>query len=322
MEIKGYTYGYGGGSGAWRTAEAIASQDLLFQTNINWVCLAPSYNQQSYASTEILFDYRKNASDKDICFAIKRAHERGIKVCLKPMVNCLDGAWRAEIDFPDGDMTGRDVYWSRWFESYTAFLLHYAELAEDMGCEMFCLGCEMLGTERKIDYWRTLIAKVRRTYHGPLVYNTNHGKEDSVRWFDAVDYIGTSAYYPVASCPGDSLEHMITAWERVREQLRPLSRKLGKKVIFMEIGCRSAKGCAMIPWDFSHHEYPVDEEEQARFYDSCISVFSQEDWFAGFFWWDWSTKIYNSKDIAAVDTGFNIHLKKAEKVLQDWYKKL
>lgn len=141
MEIKGYTYGYYSGRGMYRTPEAIASQDLLFDTGVNWICLAVAIEQESYASTKIFFDYERNASDKDIAFAIHRAHERGIKVCLKPMINCKDGAWRALIDFPDTDMAGRDAYWSKWFASYTAFLLHYAELAEDTGCEMFCLGC-------------------------------------------------------------------------------------------------------------------------------------------------------------------------------------
>ncbi len=319
MEIKGYTYGYGGGRGSYRTPEAIVSQDLLFDTGVNWICLATAVEQETYSSTRILFDYEHNASDKDITFAIDRAHARGIKVCLKPMVNCTDGAWRAQIEFPDGDMVGRDIYWSKWFASYSAFLLHYAELAEDTGCEMFCLGCEMLGTERKQTYWRDLIARVRDIYHGPLVYNTNHGKEDRVPWFDAIDYIGTSAYYPVARVPGESLEQMTLAWQQVRDQLKPLSEKLGKKVIFMEIGCRSARGCAMMPWDFSHREFPMDEEEQARFYDSCLSVFSQEDWFAGFFWWDWSTCIYTDRETAANDTGFNIHLKKAEDILKKWY---
>ena len=32
-------------------------------------------------------------------FAVQRAHENGVRVCLKPMVNCKDGAWRASIDF-------------------------------------------------------------------------------------------------------------------------------------------------------------------------------------------------------------------------------
>ena len=138
MKIKGFTYGYDGRRGDYRTPEAALSMDRL-------------------------------------------AAPRGLKVCMKPIVNCLDGVWRAHIDFPEREWGDGD-YWKEWFASYKAFLCHYAEIAEETGCEMFCVGCEMLGTERKEKLWRQTIAAVREVYRGPLVYNTNHGKEEDVRW--------------------------------------------------------------------------------------------------------------------------------------------
>jgi hypothetical protein len=51
-------------------------------------------------------------------------------------------------------------------------------------------------------------------------------------------------------------------------------------------------------------------------------VFGEEPRFAGVFWWDWSTFIYDSQQEADKDIGFNIHLKKAEKVLKEKYAKL
>ncbi len=319
MWIKGFTYGWKAVRGAYRTERAIASQDKLFDLGINWMCLAFYVEQKSFASTEIYYDYRKTITDKDISFAIKRAHERGIKVCLKPVINSADNMWRALIDFPDGDMLGQDRYWGAWFEYYTAFLCHYAELAEDTGCEMLCVGCEMSGTERKETYWRELIQKVRAIYSGPIVYNTNHGREEMVPWFDAVDYIGTSAYYRIGKVPKDTMEHMLQAWSKVGEGLERISDKYGKQIIFMEIGCRSAEGCATMPWDFAHRELPWDEEEQAAFYDSCLMAFRDKKWFAGAFWWDWSTEVYSTREEAMKDRGFDIHLKKAETVIKRWY---
>lgn len=319
MEIKGYTYGYGAKRGNLVTEPAVRSQELLMDIGINWVCIAFPISQRTYHDTQIFFDYRRNPSDLEIIGTIARFHERGIRVCLKPMINCDDGMWRAHVDFPDDTMFGEAPYWKEWFEYYTAFLTHYAQLAEYTGCEMFCLGCEMLGTERRDTEWRTLIAEVRRLYHGALVYNTNHGKEDKVRWFDEIDYIGTSAYYPVAKRPGETKENMAAEWRRVAAHLSALSRKLGKKVIFMEIGCRSARGCAMMPWDFIHREFPADEMEQANFYESCLEVMSQEEWFAGFFWWDWSVTVYETREQAQKDADFHIHLKRAEEIVRDWY---
>ena len=321
MEIKGYTYGYHTKRGKYRTEEALYSQDCLFDLGINYLCLAFPLYQESYSSTEILFDYRNDVTEKDLAFVIQRAHEKGIKVCLKPMINCKDSVWRARIDFPDKNSYGKKDYWKEWFDHYTAFILHYAELAQDWGCEMLCIGCEMLGTERKESDWRALIKKVRKVYHGLVTYNTNHGHEDQVVWFDELDYIGTSAYYPVAKTQGETVENMMVEWEKVREHLSELSKKQNKKIIFMEIGCRSALSCATMPWDFEHTELPRSEEEQANFYESCLKVFAKEDWFAGFFWWDWSTYIYKTQEEADEDKGFNIHRKKAEKILKEWYRK-
>lgn len=320
MDIKGYTYGYGGKRGELASNGARFSREQLFATGVNWMALAFALQQDKYSSTEIKYDFKTTVPDKELADTILHAHQRGVKVCLKPMVNCKDGIWRARIDFPDDDFSSVNQYWNEWFESYSAFMLHYAKLAEDTGCEMLCIGCELSGTERKTAHWRELIRQVRCCYHGPLVYNTNHGREHDIEWFDAIDFIGTSAYYQVGKIQGSSKEEMTAEWRKVARVLQPVAEKYNKKLIFMEIGCRSALGCASMPWDFSHRELPFSEEEQANFYDSCISVFHDINWFAGIFWWDWSTFIYQTREEALRDTGFNIHLKKAEEVLTNWYR--
>lgn len=321
MEIKGFTYGYNATKGMYNSKEGLFSQNALMETGINWVCLAFPVNQKTFSSTEIYFDFRYNISDLEIIETINRFHQNNIKVCLKPMINSSDGVWRALIDFPDETMMGEDFYWKRWFEFYQAFLEHYAKIAEYTKCEMFCIGCEMLGTERKEKLWRETIAKIRNIYSGPLVYNTNHGKEEVAQWYDAIDYLGTSAYYPVENAPGGSLEEMTQEWEKIAKNLETISKKIGKKIIFMEIGCRSALGCAQMPWDFIHKEFPYSEEEQARFYESSLKVMSNQDWFMGYFWWDWSTWIYKTKEEAKKDRGFNIYLKQTEEVIKKWWKK-
>ena len=316
MFIKGFTYGFDGRRGAYQTEEALESMKKLSETGCEWTALAFTIMQDTYSSTQIRPDYRYTVTDKDIITAVERFHKLGVKVCMKPIVNCADGVWRAHISFPESDFANRIDYWKEWFSSYTAFLCHYAEIAEETGCEMFCVGCEMLGTEQKEEYWRRTIECVRQVYHGPLVYNTNHGSEMNVKWWDALDYIGTSAYYKVAKCPGDSLENMTSEWKKHCDNLEKVSAENGgKQIIFMEIGCRSAKGCAMMPYDFNHKEFPYDEDEQANFYESCIQTFWDKKWFGGFFWWDWYTKL----PAASHETGFSIFGKKAEKVIRDWY---
>ncbi|MBR3494642.1 MAG: glycosyl hydrolase family 53 [Clostridia bacterium] len=318
MFIKGFTYGFDGRRGAYRTPEAAASRVRMAALGGDWAALAFAVLQDSFSSTLIRPDYRWTVTDKDVITAVEHLHALSLKVCMKPMVNCADGIWRAYIHFPEPEW-GDKNYWREWFDSYTAFLCHYAEIAEETGCEMFCVGCEMLGTEHKADFWRTAIERIRTVYHGPLVYNTNHGKEEGVSWWDAVDLIGTSAYYRVAQEPGTGVETMQAAWDRYKVRLAELSRAHGgKQILFMEIGCRSARGCAMMPWDFSHKEFPYDEDEQANFYESCFRSLWEEPWFAGYFWWDWYTRL----PAKSPETGFSIAGKKAEEVVRSWYARL
>ena len=316
MFIKGFTYGFDGKRGDYRSDQAAASMERLAALHGDWAALAFSVRQDTFYATVIRPDYRWTVTDADVAAAVKKLHSLGLKVCMKPMVNCADGVWRANIRFPEPEW-GRTDYWGEWFSSYRAFLCHYAEIAEENGCEMFCIGCEMLGTEDREQQWRETIQAVRKVYSGPLVYNTNHGKEWNVKWWDAVDFIGTSAYYSVAEAPGESLDRMVGAWNAVKEPLKKLSEAYHKQIIFMEIGCRSALGCAMMPYDFSHREFPYSEEEQARFYESCLQTMWNEEWFGGFFWWDWYTKL----PVNEAETGFSIVGKQAERILQEWYQR-
>ena len=321
MEFKGYTYGFDGKHGQYRSEEGIKSQKLLFETGVNWMCLAFFNLQETASSYDIGFNYGKSVTDRDIIAAVKHAHDNNVKVCLKPMVNCADEIWRARISFPEVGATSmeEDIYWKKWFDNYDTYILYYAELAEETGCEMLCIGCEMCATEHKELFWRNLITKVREVYSGKIIYNTNHGSEHKINWFDAVDYIGTSAYFPVAF-NDFTKEEMIPNWEKISTDLEELSKKWNKKIVFIEIGCRSAHSCSSMPWDFEHKELPHDEDEQAAFFDSCLTVFSKKEWFEGFFWWDWSTYIYDDEESAHKCNHFNIHLKKAEKVIKTWYK--
>ena len=320
MEFKGFTYGYDGRHGDFRSEKGIASQELLYKTGVNWVCICVVCNQKDAVSSDIRFDFGKSNTDRDIMAAVERAHSHGVKVCLKPMVNCDDETWRARIDFPDMGEGEEDIYWNKWFAAYNDYMKYYAELADECGAEMLCVGCEMCGTERKEKHWRQLLTDIRKIYGGKLIYNTNHGHEKDVKWFDMVDYVGTSAYFPIGADGGER-DKMLLNWSKVADELKEVSDMFGKKIVFIEIGCRSAHTCSSMPWDFSHKDLPYDEDEQAMFYDTCLSTFYDKEWFGGMFWWDWSTFIYDDADTASKDLGFNIHLKKAENVIKEWYAK-
>ena len=101
--------------------------------------------------------------------------------------------------------------WDQWWEDYTNYIVHYAKIAEEKQVPVLCLGCEMNSTEEFEDKWRNLIKQVRAVYHGQITYDVNHGNEDKVKWFDDLDFINISAYYPIPGPDGQIVE--ITAFE-------------------------------------------------------------------------------------------------------------
>ena len=104
-------------------------------------------------------------SDDELREVINYAKTLGLRVILKPMLNCRNGVWRAFINFFDKDVPC-EPKWSVWFKNYTEYMLHYAAIAEETGCEMLMIGCELVMAERQEKYWRALIEKVRLVYTG------------------------------------------------------------------------------------------------------------------------------------------------------------
>lgn len=151
MEIKGFTYGWDSHKGMLGTEKANESVKALAAMGGNWAALAFAVTQEKFSSSRFGMDFRFVDTDREIETAIKQLKDSGLKVCLKPILNCEDGTWRANITFPEREFPIYDEhgrlksYWNEWFSCYTAFICHYAEIAEYTGCEMLCIGCEMIG---------------------------------------------------------------------------------------------------------------------------------------------------------------------------------
>ena len=315
--IKGYTWGFFSGEGIFDTKEAEHSMEYLASLGLNWICIPVNCFQEAFWSLNVFSLFGRTQTDEEVRFAVRKARSLGLKVCLKPMVDCLDGSWRARINFP----TENKHYWRTWFGSYTDFMLHYARIAEEEHCEMLCTGCEMAGMDAQTEYCKKLIEDVRAVYSGIVMHNINHGDELRFSWLGDIDIIGISAYYPVSSENDRSLDFMRRKWKEHRDRVRKCSEHYGKPVMFAEIGVRSERGCTMYPWDFRYRpDLPLDEQEQADFYRSAMETMWDEPYFRGFFWWDWKA-VLPPLEKAGENRDFTIYGKEAESVLKEWYSK-
>lgn len=324
---RGMSFGFLARRGYYASAAALAQVDRMADLGVTWVALMASVMQDTFASTRLYQDFEFTPDDHELEQIIARFRARGIKVMLKPMVECHDSSWRGRIAFPDGDqqIQGRVVsYWDTWFESLRASVVHYGRLAARTGCEAYCIGCELYGAEqaRNNDRWAHVIAAAREVYAGPIVYDvqppTLLDLDTPPAWLRGLDAVCISYYSSAADHPGATTEEMIDKLRPTVARLRRASESLGGlPIIFGETGCRSVRGAAMNPAEY-RSTGPYAPEEQSRFLEALCALFWDEPWWRGFYWWKWDEQQHRPHYHAdpAGDTGFTLAGKPSAETLR------
>jgi len=292
----------------YSTAHSDTAIELLAQTGAEWLSILATWYQDSVTDTLIKPDTSRTPTDQSVAHAIVRAQALGLRIMLKPHVDC-DTGWRGEI-VPDSA--------GGWFRNYRRFIFHYARLAESLHCEQFCVGTELdlttLGHEAE---WRVIIDTVRQLFHGTITYAANWDRYSThVPFWDAVDLVGIDAYFWLTSTNNPSLDELIAAWNtRWLPQLDAFQAGVGKPILFTEIGYRSVDSTNMRPWDYSMTG-PVDTAEQRDCYEAAFRCLRTRSWFAGFYWWNWTTFPNQG---GPDDDGYTPHNKPAERVVRYYY---
>jgi hypothetical protein len=273
---------------------------------------------------------------------VKNAHEAGLAVMLKPHLEMRgyeptpeerrvlrgadEGARRkliAELESRGGGETGdhnriemeTDADWRQWLGNYERYLLPYAKAARATGADAFCVGRELdTSVIRRESDWRRIIARVREVFPGPLTYSANFDTWRAVGFWDALDFIGVSAYFPLSDRPDPSLDDLAAGWGLALGPLEEASRRYGRPVLFTEVGYPSVPEAARAPW--REARMPADVWLQARCYDATLRALAQRPWIAGAFFWLWE----RSAEPAFRDPSHTLPGKPAAYVMARWYR--
>jgi Glycoside Hydrolase Family 113 len=300
-------------------SNAVPSENALAATGVTWAGVLTTWYMPTSTSTTIAANFSTNTpTDAAVVSAISQLHSQGVKVMLKPHVDVSDGTWRGAIHPTDANA---------WFASFTAFILHYAQLAHDNNVEMLCIGTEyatMTGSDYQSN-WTAVINAIRQVYSGKLVYAANAtstGDEfTSVSFWSQVDVIGLDGYFPLTNHADPTMAQLIAAWSNNKNGqniVAAVSNFAGahptQPVVFTEIGYRSAAGANEAPWDYSASS-GVDNTEQQNCYEAMFEVWTSQSGspIKGYFWWDWPIA-----PPAVGDTDYNPRNKPAQTVLQNW----
>jgi len=295
------------------TAYSESLLDELARMGTTWISITPFGRIWSLTSTEILLDFEAPYAQNraDVARMIQQAHARGIKVLLIPHLWVETEGWRGEID------PGSPEGWLAYQNSYSRFVLAWAELAGEAEADAFSIGVECKSWSGRFGgYWSGLIAQVRQAFPGVLTYSANWDEVEHVLFWDKLDLIGVNAFYPLADHNRASYAEYVRGAKRARDGIRSTALTLGMPVVFVEVGYTTRSDAAVEPWLWPDDMTDVafDEHEQARALAAVFEAFLPEPWFAGFFVW----RYYASLDDISQEHiwGFSPHGKVAEDTLR------
>ncbi|HPN69996.1 MAG TPA: hypothetical protein PLZ32_10770 [Saprospiraceae bacterium] len=285
------------------------------QTNANWVALVPYAFQRM---TESNIKYNLNGqwwgeNVEGIKSSIELAHRGGMHVMVKPQIY-VRGAWTGDIDYKT------DAEWQTWEKDYSAYILAYANVAQEGGAELFCLGTELkTPIKRRPAYFQQLIKEVRKIYKGKITYAANWDDYQMPKFWQDLDYIGVNAYHPLTESPMPSKHELGKEWKSYMAKMARFSRKMDRKILFTEFGYLSVDGCAWKPWEMQDNlkVHNLNEDAQAVAFDALFECFARQSWWAGGFIWKWFPNKMGHEGNLAKD--FSPQDKKAEAIVEQWY---
>jgi len=294
------------------SSESDESLSLLTETSTEWIALCFSWIQSNTTSHDIHLSSSGTPTPESLKHAITTAHNLGLKVMLKPMVEAIEReeilpypVWRGEIQ-PSNE----------WFESYSTFINFFAEFAEQNDVELFSVGCEYKATTGEKDQWEKIISGVRERYSGPITYSADWTNYQNIEWWDSVDYVGIDAYFPLSILKYDpTFNELKNAWTNYADEIETWLSTVNKPVIFTEIGYRSGDGTNACPSNY-WSDMPVDLQEQRDCYEAAFQTLWNRSWFYGFYWWTW---IHDPTEGGAADSGHSPQNKPAQDVVTQWY---
>lgn len=171
---------------------------------------------------------------------------------------------------------------------------------------MLVIGCELVNSDRREAQWRETISQIRQHYNGLLTYNCDKYQENNLTWWDAVDVISSSGYYP------------IDKWEQELDRIEQVVNHYQKPFFFCEVGCPSREGSQCLPndWSFSGE---VSMIAQSRWFEKMFTACDKRNWIQGFGIWDWKARLY-SREMALKDDDYGVYGKPAAAIIREFYK--
>ncbi len=246
---------------------------------------------------------------------IQELRKQQIKIMIKPQIWVWRGEFTGFIEMKN------EADWKTLEASYTSFILEYADLANEVEAELFCIGTELEKfIENRPEFWNALIKKIKAKYNGKLTYAANWDEFKRTPFWSELDYIGVDAYFPVSDSKTPTVKECLEGWKTHKQVIYNMSQKHDKPILFTEYGYRSVDYSGKKPWVSDRSMNQVNLEAQTNTTQALFETFWKEDWFAGGFIWKW---FHNHENAGGKDDFmFTPQNKPVEALIRKQYKSL
>ena len=298
-----------------RQDHGAASFRRLASLGVTWVSLHTWDPLQRGLDDPVFADAGRRHGFRDLAALVASAHAAGLRVMVKPHLE-MGGAAFASGEYQQHNRIAmrsrRD--WQRWFESYRGYILPFAREAQQAGADMFCVGRELdLSVAAREADWRDVVARVRTEFRGPLTYSANFDTWQRIGFWDALDFIGVSAYFPLSERADPPLPELEAGWEQALAPLAAAARRWGRPVLLTEAGFPSLPSAARAPW--REERALADVWLQARCYEATLRALARQPEVEGVFFWLWE----RTSDPPFRDPSHAILAKPASFAMMRWY---
>lgn len=292
--------------------------EAIKNTNANWIAVIP-YAFSRKGKPEVHFQISGGQwwgeRPEGIRESIRLAKEAGLHIMLKPQVWMHD-EWVGNMDF---DM---EEDWKRWEKDYRSYILQNVKLAEELKVDMVCIATEYnIAAIKRANYFRTLINEIKSIYSGKLTYCASWNDYQNIPFWEVLDYIGISAYFPLIDEATPNIDKLLEAWKHLTPEMEHLSNRVNKPILFTEFGYLSVDGCAGKSWEIEKRvdQLNINQKAQSIAYDALFKSFWEKPWWVGGFVWKWFPNGAGHEGYPEKD--YTPQGKEAESVLRTWYSK-
>jgi hypothetical protein len=271
----------------------VASRDTIDVTHIapvikvqsNYVALMPFGFIKELASPNITHNTSRQwfgETKNGLLQYAKEFQKNNIKIMVKPQIWVWRGEFTGYIEMESEEK------WMVLEESYAAFILTYAKVAQEINADILCIGTELEKfVMQRPEYWQKLILEIRKIYKGKLTYAANWDEFKRVPFWGEIDLIGIDAYFPLTDKKSPTIQEFEIGWKPHKAEIIRIQKKFNKPILFTEFGYRSVDFTGKKPWDSNRVENNVNLQAQANGLQAIYNQFWNEEWFAGGFIWKW-----------------------------------